>query len=300
MASTTEAPRMLDVDSRDLPGIRTLTELPNGDLLAGTLASEVRLISQGELKGEWLLISDQRKASALERVRAISLLPGATGFYAAAGIAVWRVQFDQPDPEWSIRVRESFGFLLNSPHTAITLPDDRLWTSTDSGELQLRSSTGAILRRRSDNHSAHFAALLKDGRIAGADGTTLCVWDAETLKRHQYFPQTGTIFSFAASPTQPMVAIKVDGRILVWDLASEEIAHSFPVEPGLGLLAWRGEDDLLAIGVDDKLHLCSLTGEVQHIFAARAGARILSAAFAANREHIYVGCDDGSIQRFSL
>lgn len=291
---------MLDIDSRDLPGIRTLTELPNGDLLAATLASDVRLISKGELAGEWVLVSDQGKASALERVRQVSLLPGDSGFYAAAGIALWRVEFDQPDPIWSLRVRESFGFLLNSPHTAISLPSDKLWTSTDSGDIQLRSSTGAVLRRRSDNHSPHHAALLADGRVAGADGTTLCVWDAETLKRVVYLPQTGSIFSFAASPTKPWAAIKVDGRIAIWNLDQEEILHDFAVAPGLGLLGWRSEDDLLAIGVDDNLHLCTLEGEVRHIFAARSGARILSVAFGRNREHVFVGCDDGSIQRFAL
>lgn len=300
MATTTELPRLIDIDSRDLPGIRTLIELDNGDLLAGTLASEVRLISQGQLRGEWSLISDQGKASALERIRALSLFGDQSGFYAAAGVSLWRVNFGEAEPVWSTRIKESFGFMLNSPHTALTLPGDLLWTSTDSGEIQVRSSTGAILRRRSDNHSPHHAALLADGRVAGADGTALCVWDAETLKRQVYLPQEGSIFSFVACPRTARAAIKVDGSVLIWDLKSEEKIGRFAAAPGLGLMGWSAAADILAIGVDDGLLLHFLDGSPHKMLRARSGARILCMAFGLTGEFVFVGCDDGSIQRFPV
>ncbi len=293
MSTTSEAPRWNDLHSTELPGIRSLMAFDD-KILAVTLACEVRLIQGGQLMGEWKLISDQEKASALERVRSVSLFPDRSGFFAAAGTSLWKVSFDMEDPVWVRRMKESFGFLHNSPYAVVALPNGRLWASTDNGDLGLLEGNGGFLKRRSDNHSPHHAFLVPGG-IAGADGNSICVWDIESLKRTKTLPQDGHVFNLIAHPRLPLVAVKVDASVMTWDVEKGECLNSFPVAPGLGVFAWHPLADCIAVGVDQGVEVVSCEGRVLSKHHDE-GMRYLSAAFEPGGEAMYIGCDDGSIR----
>lgn len=293
MSTTSESPRWMDLHSTELPGIRCLHAFDD-KLLAVTLACEVRLIQGGQILGEWTLLSDQEKSSALERVRSVSLLPDHSGFYAAAGTSVWKIYFDDPEPYWVKRLKETFGFLHNSPYTAVALDNGRVWTSADTGDIFLVEGNGALLKRRSDNHSPHHAFRTPDG-IVGADGTAICLWDTESLKRIQTLPQDGHIFNLVNRPGSSLAAAKVDGEVLVWDVPAGKLVSRIVVSPGLGVFAWNPQTDGIAVGVDQGIEVWSASGVLLSKHLAD-DVRYLSAGFSADGRSLYIGCDDGSIR----
>lgn len=278
-----------------LPGLRLVSEGPDGRLAAATLGGEIRLRnSNGELS-PIRLHAEEPKADYLTRIRSICWV-GPDRFLVAAGPWIALLEADSDGRTiWQTRVQDYLPFMTASVQAAVVTKGGLVLATTDAGTLDLFClETGRRLLGRTDANAPQDARLSCDGSLLiGADGHTVTAWDTNTLEVVHRFSLFGQIHTVRPSHTDPLTAAaRVDRTIALFKfILGSTVVAEITVPPGPPAFSLSKDDSLVATLEAARVNVFDWSGAS---WSTTGNGRPLCTSFLSDGR-LAIGWEDGSL-----
>jgi WD40 repeat protein len=296
MAALAQHYKLIDLPIHDLPGIRLISWMPDGEgMILGTVGGKLLVRLRDGTEHKWDIPNCETKSSAYDRVRSAEMLPNGR-IIASIGTRLSCFDFNSAKPVWQHRPRDWFGFMPTSPHAAVVTAQDEIFVSMDSGLLELRSMDGSLLRRRRDAHAPRFAEAVSGGDlVVGADGRTLSIWHSRSLRPVRSLQLPQHIYGMTVCPDNPWAVVRTDFALNIYDVETMEQMGGIKIAPGLPTLSINPREDLIVFGEGRGAAVTDLKGNRVDQFEFE-DRRVLSVKFRPDGERIALGLDDGTVQ----
>lgn len=283
-----------------VPGINHVAYLPEG---SGRVISDVRMnIRHLDDQGErWSrnLGSKLDKVRPTERIRGLCLSPSGHRVYVAAADTVYALDAATGDIVWKYEPPRSWGFLVISPIALACAPNGEVTASFDNGSFTVWDEDGQVKGLWQDNDAPRHLFYAADGqRLVGSDSFSLCLWDPAMRKRVVRLPLQDRAFAMASSSVAAVATIRTLHHLVLWDLHERREMARVPVEPGLPLIAFHPNGELLAttgrsgvVVLDLSLH------EVARFDVP--DATVLAITFSPDGREVSLGLSNDEVRTFA-
>lgn len=188
----------------------------------------------------------------------------------------------------------------NGTYTVALSPDGKLLAtgSIDGSVSVWEVETGQLLHNRKFERWVRYAAFSPDGRLLAFSNSKAYPTGALTLLNAHTFQITTKIelnsalqrFQFS-SDGKLLVGAARDGKVRVWEVATEKLLHELPAHQGIVWdVAFSPDNKLVASrGDDGNLSISDLTKDKDNVWTKGYGdAEIMSVAFLPNQIGNYV------------
>lgn len=233
-------------------------------------------------------------------ISALAFSPGGEYLYVAVGDTLRSYEPNTGRELWRFRSRPTFGFLRTRPISMSIGLDGTMAIAYDDATVELRDAKGWPLRQISagkENDSPNLLVFLADGRIAGTDHVSLCIWDVMLGAKLAKHVPGERIHAIAASPDGKTLAIRTLRHVHLWSVEGEPIAAA-DIDPGLPTLAFSQTGGMLACGHAKGVALFDLAGN--DIGKVDTGDSVTLALAFQSDGSLAVAGSDGKVRLWSL
>ncbi|MFY9234282.1 MAG: hypothetical protein WAO58_07465 [Fimbriimonadaceae bacterium] len=233
-------------------------------------------------------------------ISALAFSPGGEYLYVAVGDTLRCYEPNTGRELWRFRTRPTFGFLRTRPISMSVGQDGSIAIAYDDTTVDLRDPNGWPLRQISagkDNDAPNLLVFLADGRIAGTDHVSVCIWDVMLGAKLAKHVPGERIHAIAASPDGRILAIRTLRQVQLWSVEGEPIATR-DVEPGLPTLAFSQTGGMLACGHANGVALFDLAGN--DIGSVDTGGSVTLALAFQNDGSLAIAGSDGLVRVWTL
>lgn len=247
-------------------GYRIIEPLPDGAFLAGTLKGTLVRIEAGEVAREATLQEVWSKNPIADRVHAISMHPD--GRHAAICVGRNIVMIDAVTLEtiWRVQGRALFGLLSITPRACMWMETGELLISLDSGMLEVRSSSGDLLRKRRESDAPNVAHGLVDGvGFVGCIANQVIIWDSRSLAVTSRCQLPGAVHYVRPLQDGQHVAALCEGSLRLWDMEERREKAAWEVDPTVPGFDVSLKESMAAICVHEGIRLIGLDEEIDEL-----------------------------------
>lgn len=236
------------------------------------------------------------KPRASDRLRSLAFAPNGRDLYAICGDRLRAFSVLSRQERWLFQPKRLFGLLTVSPVALAISPSGNVFTATDHGHVLAFDPDGNRIASWSDNEAPRHAAFMGDGvSIVGADGFTLCIWDAYSGRKKLRMKARERILGMSYAPLKELIAIRTLHSIGLLDARSMEMEFEIPTPSGLPAVALTQDGQILAYSGREEIHLVRLSDDSSTTLAL-PDCRVLSLTFSSDGRMLAAGGSDGVVR----
>lgn len=245
-----------------LNGVRRIASTRNGRWLAtGRLSGMVEVSFDGNVLYETDMRPLSYKANADRFLSQLSFSESGDLLVVASGVDVVAVNSTTGTQAWEFVPARSFGFLKSVPQGLAMTAGDELVVGCSSGEMVKLDRKGRIVVKGSDNDSPQSLVPVAGlPYVFGTDGYSLVAWDTESLKRARKLGTGRRYYALSSASAMPIVAVRTDGAVGIYDVKEDTWVTEIPVGPGLPVTALSPDGGLLAFLQEGRPVLAEVWG----------------------------------------
>ncbi|MBX7135317.1 MAG: PQQ-binding-like beta-propeller repeat protein [Fimbriimonadaceae bacterium] len=277
--------------------VQTLAFSENGHLVVGGDTNRVLTAwVNGQVAWQRDLRSKQAKVRATERIRSVAFSRDGASLYVASGDRLRALDALNGEELWHYEPPRAWCFLVISPNCVTVTADERVVCCLENGAIGIWDRRGRRLQGWTHNDGPRYIGLLPDGKLAGTDRFSLCLWDLETEAEVAKVTPTERLHAFACSPIENLVATRSLHAVDVWEGHDLRQVAAVPIQAGTPLLVASPSSPLFAYSETGVVRVIDRDGQGLMNFPEEA----VSLAFNPLEPEIAVGRRDGTIAIWPL
>ncbi len=279
----------------EMVGLHRIAVSPSGKVAGATLNNRLLLLDSEGLEHLSLLDPKENKSLWNTVIHGLVWTEDEASLIVAEGTRLTSVDAQTGLVNWRIRLKEYLPFLALSALTITRLRGGMVAISTEAGDWQVWSPSGALIRKKKDHAAPHSVGLTTTDSLLGTDGHVVTEWDVETLepiRRRLIEKRVHSVAPCLGSPLKWWA--KVESDLVLMDWESGEPLISLPVGAGLPALAVSHDGCEVSWLETSRIMSCVAGSEPRCIMEAEA--RVLSLAYLPDG-HIVSGWSDGALRQ---
>jgi WD40 repeat protein len=275
--------------------VKLVTMSPDGRLLAtADVDRQLKVWQDGKVVLDKSLRTWNDRFLALDRIRSMQFWLDSQRLYVASGETVKAYRVPDEEPIWEHGRLPTWAFLITCPQCIAISSKGEMAAVYDDGALEIHRGNHRVVW--TDNDVPKTFSYLRDGtRIAGTDGISICIWDAGTGAKLAKRKPRRKIFGLATSPVKDVIATRSLHELELWDSETGERQASIATSPGLPILAFHPNREMLVAGDARGFFYAGYDGTIYKRIDTQ-GFSPLSFAFSPTGDRLYVGCSDCAIR----
>lgn len=279
----------------DMVGLHRIAVSPSGKVAGATLNNRLLVLGEEDLVTLGVLDPKESKSLWNTVIHGLVWTEDESSLIVAEGTRLTSVDVETGSLNWRIRLKEYLPFLSLSALTITRLRGGMVAISTEAGDWQVWSPSGALIRKKKDHAAPHSVGLTTAETLLGTDGHVVTEWDVETLeplRRRLIAERVHSVAPCLGSPLKWWA--KVESSLVLMDWEGEEPLVSLPVGAGLPALAVSHDGCEVSWLETNRIMSCVAGSEPRCIMDAEA--RALSLAYLPDGK-IVSGWSDGALRQ---
>ncbi len=279
-----------------LTAVRCIASTKNGRWVAtGRLSGLVEV----SLDGDVLFESDVRplsfKANADRFLNQLAFSTNGDMLFVGSGVDVVCVNSTTGTLAWDFHPYRQFGFLKSVPQGLAVTAEDEVIVACSSGQMVKLDRKGRVVSQGSDNDSPQsMVSVAGVPVVVGTDGYSICAWDTDSMKVCRRIMTNGRYYALSAAASEPLVAVRMGGRIGIYDYRKGEWTAEVACSAGLPVTALSPDGEFLAFIEGGVPVVAEVFGNRRR--TAELGSPAVTTSWVFREEKFGFGTADGRVE----